>query len=50
MLCQLIVYGGSGDGDNDVGSGVGVVTVLELKEPILYWTQFLTHILFAKSL
>ena len=50
MLCQLIVYGGSSDGDNDVGGGVGVVTVLELKGPILYWTRFLTHILFAKSL
>ena len=30
--------------------GLGVVTVLELKELILYWTQFLTCILFTKSL
>ena len=30
--------------------GLGVVTVLELKELILYWTQFLTHVLSAKSL
>jgi len=29
---------------------LGVMTVLELKEPILHWTRFLTRILFVKSL
>jgi len=31
-------------------AGLGVMTVLKLKELILCWTQFLTHILFVKSL
>jgi len=39
-----------GDGDENVGGGLGVVTVLELKELILHWTQFLTHTPFVKSL
>ena len=30
--------------------GLEVMTALELKEPILCWTWFLTHILSAKSL
>jgi len=39
-----MVYGDGGDGmfdgegDDDAGGGVGVVTVLEPKEPILCWT------------
>jgi len=31
-------------------AGLEVVIVLELKEPILHWTQFPTCILFTKSL
>ena len=31
-------------------AGLGVITALELKEPILRWTQFPTHTLSMKSL
>jgi len=31
-------------------AGLGVVTALELKEPILHWTQFLACTPFVKSL
>jgi len=40
----------SSDDDDDVGAGLEVVTGFELKELILCWTRFLTHILSMKSL